>query len=222
MRARLPALAAALLVAGLAPAHATGCTEAASAAERQAGVPAGLLAAIGQVESGRPDPRTGAIQPWPWTVNAAGEGRYFATPAEAAAWVDSERARGVASIDVGCFQVSLKYHPDAFATLAEGFDPVANARYAAGFLSDLARRFGNWPDAVAAYHSADAARGVPYRMQVMARLTGAPLPRPAAARLLASSPDPYVISVAAALAGFGQGRGRPLGLPRVITPSLRG
>ena len=33
-------------------------------------------------------------------------------------------------IDVGCFQVDLFYHPYAFTSLEEAFDPDANARAA--------------------------------------------------------------------------------------------
>ena len=41
------------------------------------------------------------------------------------------------SIDIGCAQVNLMHHPDAFASLEQAFDPMANADYAARFLKQL-------------------------------------------------------------------------------------
>ena len=47
------------------------------------------------------------------------------------------QAQGVRSIDIGCMQVNLMHHPNAFATLDAAFDPLANALYAARFLTEL-------------------------------------------------------------------------------------
>src|SRR5258708_6802342 len=63
------------------------CRGAAQMFGHAAGLPAGLLLAIGQVESGRPDPLTGRVEPWPWTTNHAGEGHHFTSAQEAIAWV---------------------------------------------------------------------------------------------------------------------------------------
>ena len=78
------------------------------------------------------------------------------------------KIHGVRNIDVGCFQISLLHHPQAFASLDEAFDPISNARYAARFLRTLYRQTGNWQDAVALYHSASADRGPRYRDRVLA------------------------------------------------------
>src|SRR5690242_7431953 len=78
------------------------CRTAIAAAERSWRLPAGLLPAIGRVESGRPDPQTGRVQSWPWTINAEGVGRFFETKEQAIAAVQALQARGVRSIDVGC------------------------------------------------------------------------------------------------------------------------
>ena len=139
----LPLLA--VLFASAAPAETAGqparpivdCRSAATSFERSAGLPSGLLLAIGQIESGRTDPVTNRTDPWPWATNHAGEGHYFASAQEAIAWVTAQQAIGIRSIDVGCFQVNLHYHPDAFADLTEAFDPAANARYAAALLNRL-------------------------------------------------------------------------------------
>jgi hypothetical protein len=99
------------------------CGGAIEAAQDRHAVPAGLLFAIGQVESGRPDPVTHRLVPWPWSVQAQNQSYYFASEDEAVAWVQAAQARGIASIDVGCMQVNLMYHPAAFRNLDAAFDP---------------------------------------------------------------------------------------------------
>jgi Transglycosylase SLT domain len=151
------------------PAQSADCSAAIASAERSGDIPAGLLAAIAHVESsGRPDPAGGAVQPWPWTIDVGGDGRFFATKAEAVAATRELQAQGVASIDVGCLQVNLAYHPAAFASLEEAFDPVANSLYAARFLRLLFSQTGDWPAAIAAYHSQTHERGAAYQGKVLA------------------------------------------------------
>jgi len=155
------------------------CRTAIAAAERLTGVPDRLMQAIGTVESGRRDPG-GAVSAWPWTINAEGVGSFFNTKAEAIAAVTALRARGVRSIDVGCMQVNLMYHADAFVSLDEAFDPGANARYAGRFLQTLMARTGSWPGAAAGYHSLTPEVGADYARKVLA-LWAKPAPRPSAA-----------------------------------------
>jgi len=163
-----------VLAGVMSPAHAgpgsaaADCREAELEAERASHLPPGLLRAIGIIESGRPDPETGRLAAWPWTINAEGVGRAFATRIEAIAATRVLQERGVGSIDVGCFQVNLFYHPTAFANLEEAFDPQANAIYAARFLSSLRFTTGSWQGAVAAYHSADPGRGGAYGKRIWA------------------------------------------------------
>ncbi len=144
------------------------CRAAIQLAERSHGLPPQLLHAIGRVESGRRDPATGVFGPWPWTVNAEGEGRHFATKEEAIAHVRQLQARGVRLIDVGCLQINLHHHPNAFASLEEAFDPVANARYAARFLKELYATRRDWTWAAAHYHSQTPERAEAYRARVLA------------------------------------------------------
>lgn len=150
------------------------CEQAGRAAEQQFGVPAGLLLAIGRVESGRWDPALGRVVPWPWAVDVNGAGRQFDSGSEAISATRAAQADGQRSIDVGCFQISLLHHPDAFPNLNQAFDAPANAQYAARFLASLQERLGNWQDAVAAYHSATPELGVPYRQRVFTAWSGAP------------------------------------------------
>ncbi|WP_170984978.1 lytic transglycosylase domain-containing protein [Roseomonas sp. AR75] len=144
------------------------CRAAIQAAERAAGIPAQLLMAIGRVESGRRDPDTGAFHPWPWTINAEGRGQFFPTKAAAIAAVQQLQAQGVRSIDVGCMQINLRHHPDAFPNLDAAFDPATNARYAARFLTELNASRNDWQRAASAYHSQTPEFAEPYRARVMA------------------------------------------------------
>jgi hypothetical protein len=144
------------------------CRLAVGAAERGSGIPPHLLAAISRVESGRRDPATGAWHPWPWTVNAEGQGFFYDSKAEAVAAVRGMQARGIRSIDVGCMQVNLMHHPDAFPSLDLAFDPSANAAYAARFLKELFALTGDWTKAAAMYHSATPDLAADYQRKVLA------------------------------------------------------
>jgi hypothetical protein len=152
------------------------CGGAIEAAQDRHLVPAGLLFAIGQVESGRPDPVTHRLVPWPWTVQAQNQSYYFATKAAAVAWVQAAQARNILSIDVGCMQINLMYHPAAFQNLDEAFDPSANADYAARFLVSLHAETGDWQKASGLYHSQTLALAIPYAQKVEMALTGKLLP----------------------------------------------
>ncbi len=144
------------------------CRAAVRQAERGTPIPPQLLAAIARVESGRRNPDNGDFAPWPWTINAEGQGRFFRTRAEAIAEVRALQARGVRSIDVGCMQVNLMHHPAAFASLEEAFDPFANARYGAKFLQELQAARNNWTQAAANYHSNTAEFALAYQRRVIA------------------------------------------------------
>lgn len=169
---------------------AVACDGAGAAAEVRHGVPSGLLRAIGRVESGRRDPASGRVSAWPWAINAEGRGRLFDSAAEALAGVRGLQQGGVASIDVGCFQINLVHHRTAFATLEEGFDPERNADYAARFLVSLREKTGSWEAAVGAYHSATPERGGPYRDKVLAGWAGGGLNEAGAARPVAAAAPP--------------------------------
>ena len=177
------------------------CRRAILAAERGSGLPPGLLLAIALVETGRGDPRSGRFEPWPWSWNAEGEGHVEPTREAAIAAVSGSLARGRRSVDIGCMQVNLLYHPEAFRSVAEGFDPATNTRYAVRFLQELRARTGNWADSIAQYHSGDPERGAGYqRRVVLARLGAAwanggsvPLPARSLAGLCAAGRQPALV-----------------------------
>jgi len=145
------------------------CDAAITSAETTARLPPRILAAIALQESGRYDREHGRVRPWPWTINAEGAGLFFVSKAEAITAVEALRTRGVNSIDVGCMQVNLLHHPNAFVNLDEAFDPRANARYAARFLGTLFNNSRDWVRAIGSYHSETPALGEAYRTQVVAR-----------------------------------------------------
>lgn len=134
------------------------CDLAAYRAAGDHGVPVDILLSITRVETGR-----GSAQaPWPWTINADGQSHWFDTAQEAMDFAAAQLGAGSANFDVGCFQVNLKWHPDAFASLDEAFDPARNADYAARFLAQLFEAEGDWKAAVASYHSQTPDRRTDY------------------------------------------------------------
>ncbi|NHN86594.1 transglycosylase SLT domain-containing protein [Acetobacter musti] len=142
------------------------CAQAALSAERAARIPDQFLVAMGRVESGR-HLQNGQFVAWPWTVNAQGRGYVYGTKQQAVEAVRAFQDQGIRSIDVGCLQVNLQQHADAFPSLEAAFDPMTNARYAARFLADLFTRTGSWPRAAAAYHSFTPEIGTAYQWKVL-------------------------------------------------------
>ncbi|MFC7735009.1 lytic transglycosylase domain-containing protein [Roseomonas sp. GCM10028921] len=237
-----PRLTALLLGAVLAapvapPAHAQGagddwsaCRRAIAAVEPGSGVPEGLLGAIALVESGRAAP-SGRPEPWPWSWNAGGEGGSAPSKAAAVAAVAALLARGQRSVDVGCMQVNLMHHPDAFPSLEAAFDPLTNARYAARFLARLRGAAPDWGEAIGRYHSGEPERGAAYNRRVaLARLgavwgRGGAVPLPAMrglADLCAPGLQPALLVGGAAEARrfMRPGVNRPVPVPRQARPRM--
>lgn len=172
-------VAAALLCAGLTntethaestEASSDPCRAATTREETRHAMPSNLLSAISLVESGRWDKARQARVAWPWTVMAEGRGRYLPSKQAAIAEVKSLQARGVRNIDVGCMQVNLHWHGDAFGSLEEALDPAANAAYAAQFLQELYAETHDWDVAAAWYHSRTPERAEYYRGKVQVAL----------------------------------------------------
>ena len=135
-------------------------------AEMRETIPLHLLRAISLVESGKWDKEKGARVAWPWTVMAEGKGRYLPTRQAAIAEVKKLKAKGVRNIDVGCMQINLRHHPEAFSSLDEAFDPYRNVEYAAQFLASLRKKSPSWTSAVGRYHSYNQKFSTPYRRKV--------------------------------------------------------
>lgn len=143
------------------------CRSAAARMEQQHNMPKGMMTSIALVESGRRSP-TGDVKSWPWTINAEGRAYYFATRNDAVDAVRRLMADGMRTIDIGCMQVNLRFHPRAFTSVEEAFDPMSNVAYAAYFLRDLETRSESWDQAIGRYHSFSPALNARYSARVQA------------------------------------------------------
>ena len=139
------------------------CSVAAKEAGNEYGVDFDLLQTISAVESGRWDNLQNRYVAWPWTVNVKGKGYYFASREDAVRAVKKFQAQGIESIDVGCMQINLKYHGEAFNSVDEAIDPSNNVKYSAKFLRTLYSKHGqNWKKAAKRYHSGNPEKGEAY------------------------------------------------------------
>ena len=153
------------------PEHSALCDTAARAAGRRHGVPEKVLLALNRTETGRM--RAGRFEPWPWTVNLEGKGEWFDDYTTALQFAERSLKSGKRSFDVGCFQLNYRWHGEHFESIAQMFDPFANADYAARFLRDLYTEKKDWALAAAAYHSRTPKFADKYRTRfarILARL----------------------------------------------------
>ncbi len=147
--------------------HLETCRLATEKVETELRLPKRLLNAISLTETGRWHKERKEKIAWPWTVYAEGRGRYLTTKAAAIAEVNKLKAKGVQNIDVGCMQVNLYWHPEAFDNLEDAFTPLINARYAGRLLKKHQTESRSWNVAIAHYHSQTKKYYVPYRKKVM-------------------------------------------------------
>jgi len=129
------------------------CEAATLRTEKKRATPRALLHSIALAESGRYDAKTRKVRAWPWTINAQGRSYYFDSKRKAIAKAEELLNAGIRSFDVGCMQINMRYHPNAFASLEDAFDPMSNVAYGAEFLKQLRKQKGSWPAAVGKYHS---------------------------------------------------------------------
>ena len=148
------------------------CRRQTSLHERTQQLPNHLLTAISLAETGRWDADRRVMFAWPWTVTASGKGRYFKTKADAIREVKKLQATGLKSIDVGCMQINLFYHPRAFKSLDDAFNPELNVGYASHFLKSLYRETQSWQQAAAHYHSTDPRVNEKYKNKVIKLWSG--------------------------------------------------
>jgi hypothetical protein len=192
------------------PAPAALCEAAIRTAEQRYDLPPNLLTSVSLVETGRPDAGTGRLRPWPWSVQANSVGHYFATKAEAIDWVRNAQAQGIASVDVGCLQVNLYFHAQAFETLEAAFDPATNVDYAARFLTRLHAETSDWVQSIGFYHSRTPALAAVYQQQVQ-QFMGSKLP---AVRVVQRVPGPVERLSAAWHVTLGEPLAAPAGAPQ--------
>jgi len=145
------------------------CEEAAQFAARKTGVPLSILQAVSLAETGHTRPDTSGFVAWPWAVMADMQGQWFPDQASAITFVKGLIEQGKSNIDIGCFQLNIRWHAQAFPNLEAMFSPQNNALYAATFLQNLYQETGDWRAAVGRYHSRDATRAEAYvrRLEVI-------------------------------------------------------
>lgn len=172
------------------------CTRQLSRYEREYAIPTHLLSAIAATESGRFHQGLNINVPWPWTINAEGKGYYLNSKEEAVATAKKLRAQGVKSMDVGCMQVNLHHHANAFSSLESAFDPQTNVAYAASFLRSLYQESNSWKQASSDYHSKTRQLGTQYSgrvynswYQIIDKLRMAKLQLPSQAEMAAVQKD---------------------------------
>jgi len=143
------------------------CLTALRRAEQRYRLPRALLVSIALAESGRAIKSLAQLRPWPWTINADGIGLFLESKAAAISWMH-DLAADHSLVDVGCMQVDLHYHPNAFTSMDEAFDPNANADYAARLLVQLYHgdAAGSWDLAVGLYHSHTSSVAAEFREHV--------------------------------------------------------
>jgi len=142
------------------------CGPIADQMERAEDIPLGLLHAVALAESGRWQVGEGFSRAWPWTVRSGPDSFYLPSKEAALGKVRELHAAGRSNIDVGCMQINLGYHAEAFASLEEAFDPITNVAYGARLLKQLREQTRSWAGATGRYHNADRDRAQAYRARV--------------------------------------------------------
>lgn len=113
-------------------------------------IPVGILTSIGNVEAGRLM-TGGEIVIWPWTINQNGKSLFFNNKQQYLNFLSNHRTKE--NIDIGCMQISWKWHSNQFGSIFEMADPKKNVHYAARYLRELYSETGSWIKAVKFYHS---------------------------------------------------------------------
>jgi hypothetical protein len=183
--------------------HAALCDAAAREAADATGVPEDVLLALTRTETGRS--AGGTLRPWPWAINQAGDGMWFATEDEMLDHIGGLIDAGITNFDVGCFQLNYRWHGAAFASMADMSDPGQNARYAARYIADKFAIAGDWGQAAAAYHSATPEYAARYlvRFQEIYAGLGLATPAPAAPARTRDRPNLFPLLVAGRSGGGG-------------------
>jgi len=114
------------------------------------GVPAPLLYAMSQAESGMF--KEGAFAPWPWTLNVAGEARRFDDRQAMFEGLMTALGTGEMMIDVGPMQVNWYWQFGELGSPWRITDPAVNIKIGAQILKTHYDRSGDWWEAVGRYH----------------------------------------------------------------------
>jgi len=130
-------------------------------------VPFGVFYAVALTESGTQVDTNGSIRPWPWTLNVAGNGRFYPTRKAAADALAFLLGSGRESVDIGLMQVNWRYHRERLGSPQRALDPYHNLRVAAEILRDCHQSRQDWWEAVGCYHAPNSPhRAARYRARV--------------------------------------------------------
>lgn len=141
-----------------------GCLDHIVAAEKEYGIPKGMLMAVSLVESGA----GGA--PSPFAMNIRGRTVIPRSEAEAATFLRDNQGNLRGAIYAGCMQLSLTDHKESFRPVEKIVNPEQNVRYAARFLVALRRETGSWAGAVAKYNGSSGKRAAAYQCKIKQQL----------------------------------------------------
>tara|TARA_B100000686_G_C16743171_1_gene947851 strand:+ start:538 stop:1107 length:570 start_codon:yes stop_codon:yes gene_type:complete len=122
-------------------------------------IPDGILTSIGNVEAGRVM-TGGKIVIWPWTVNHNGKSLFFNNKQQYLTFLSNHRIKE--NIDIGCMQISWKWHSNQFVSIFEMGEPQKNVHYAARYLRKLYGETQSWIKAVKFYHSRKKSKNEKY------------------------------------------------------------
>jgi len=152
-------------------------------AAKEAGIPAVVLYAVALQESGTRV--NGTLRPWPWTLNVAGQGRFFSTKEAACQNLTyALKTTSAKRVDVGLGQINVGYHGHRVDTPCELLDPYLNLQIASTILLEQHKPGQDWLVTMGKYHSpANGAAAARYRTSVRRHyeplLTASKVTRPA-------------------------------------------
>lgn len=138
-------------------------------AAEDAGIPASVLFAVAQQESGLP--LHGRLIPWPWTLNVAGVPARYPNRAQACSGLRRALLRVPATrVDVGLGQVNVGYHGHRVEQPCALLDPHRNLTIAATILREQHTPGEDWLVAIGRYYRpAEGPLAGRYRLSVQQR-----------------------------------------------------
>lgn len=127
-----------------------------------------VLYAIALKESGTSFNGLREYEPWPWVMNVSGDPRFYSSKAATEVALRRELEAGNNRIDVGMWQINLRYNGHLVDDPVDLVDPVINLKAAAEVLRDCGDRYPLTKDTLSCYHSGDLdQRGQSYAAAVL-------------------------------------------------------
>jgi hypothetical protein len=121
------------------------CTEKIIQAEKDLGLPRGLLLAISLVETGRDG------TPHAYAMSVGGRTVMAESAARVRHYLRDRHGRVAGAVFAGCMQISTTAHHENFQPIERILEPAQNVRYGAELLKRLRDQSGSWAAAVAHY-----------------------------------------------------------------------